>query len=305
MPTVGTDVPIATVFLVLFIIGAVTHMTFLQLNRRRHHKFILSGLLFGFCMARIVSNAMRIAWAAHPTNVRLAIAAMVFVSAGVVLLFVVNIIFAQRILRAADPSLGWHKALGSFFRAVYALMVVTLIMIITVTVQSFYTLNPNTKRIDRNIQLYGGTYFAVVAFIPIPMVIFSFIVSRRKPVEHFGVGSFHGKMLIVLAAAVLLTLGATFRVGTSYLPPRPWDHPGGYHSKACFYIFNFVLEILVVYLYAIVRVDLRFHVPNGASGPGDYSGPNKVKGGATHVESEEKLAHEIPSEKKFEITAAL
>ncbi len=176
-----------------------------------------------------------------------------------------------------------------YIKTVHALIVITLIMIIIVTVQSFNTLNPNTKRIDRNIQLYGGTYFAVVAFLPIPMVVYSFIVSRKKSVELFGVGSFQSKIFIVLAAAVLLTLGAAFRVGTNYLPPRLKGRPAPYHSKACFYIFNFVVEILVVYLYAIARVDLRFHVPNGASGPGDYSGPNKVKGGAKDADSEEKL----------------
>ena len=32
-----------------------------------------------------------------------------------------------------------------------------------------------------------------------------------------------------------------------------------------------MVEILTVYLYAIMRVDLRFHVPNGAKGPGSYA----------------------------------
>ncbi len=48
MPTNELDTPITAVFLVLFIIGAVSHMTILQLNRRRSHKFLFSGVLFGF-----------------------------------------------------------------------------------------------------------------------------------------------------------------------------------------------------------------------------------------------------------------
>lgn len=57
--TVGVDVPISAVFLVLFAIGAAGHMTIFQINRRRGHKFIMSALTFGFCMARIVTMIMR------------------------------------------------------------------------------------------------------------------------------------------------------------------------------------------------------------------------------------------------------
>jgi hypothetical protein len=46
-PEIGTDIPITAVFLFLFVIGAVTHMTIFQLNRRKGHKFLMSGLLFG------------------------------------------------------------------------------------------------------------------------------------------------------------------------------------------------------------------------------------------------------------------
>lgn len=250
-------------------------MTILQLNQRRGHKFLMSGMMFGFCMARLTTCAMRIAWATHPTHVPLAIAAGIFVSAGVVLLFIVNVIFAQRIVRAAHPHFGWHKALSLVFKAIYALIVLTLIMVIIVTVQSFYTLNHNTRQIDRDIQLYGGTYFTSVAFLPIVMVIVGLLMPRKTRLEKFGAGRFRSKIVILLLAAVLLTLGAAFRTGTNYLPPRPRNEPAWYHSKSCFYTFNFLVEILVVILYAVVRVDLRFHVPNGASKPGDYSGVNR------------------------------
>jgi hypothetical protein len=38
---------------------------------------------------------------------------------------------------------------------------------------------------------------------------------------------------------------------------------------------NFTIEWLVVAMYAIIRVDKRFWIPNHAHGPGDYSGANK------------------------------
>ena len=48
-PTVGVDVAICAVFLFLFACGAAGHMAILQINMRRGHKFLMSGLTFGFC----------------------------------------------------------------------------------------------------------------------------------------------------------------------------------------------------------------------------------------------------------------
>lgn len=55
VPTIGVDVPISAVFMFLFLVAAAGHMTIFQINRRRGHKFIMSGLMFGFCMARTVT----------------------------------------------------------------------------------------------------------------------------------------------------------------------------------------------------------------------------------------------------------
>ncbi|KAL9596638.1 MAG: hypothetical protein Q9219_005675 [cf. Caloplaca sp. 3 TL-2023] len=277
VPTVHTDIPITAVFLFLFICGAVTHMTILQLNNKRGHKFLMSGMTFGFCMARITTCVMRIVWATRPRHIPIAIAAQIFVAAGVVLLFVINLIFTQRIIRAAHPHSGWHPLFGRSFIALYVLIVITLIMLIIGNVQSFYTLNANTKRIDRSIILYGQTFYTIISFLPFPMVIGGLIIPRRTRVEKFGSGRFRSKIVILLSAAFLLCLGAAFRTGTNFKTPRPVDDPPKYFNRACFYIFNFTVELLVVILYAVVRVDQRFHVPDKSKGPGDYSGANAWK----------------------------
>ena len=271
LPSVDVDVPICTVFLVLFILGAISHMFLFKTNSKRGHKFLMSGMLFGFCMARIMSCILRIVWATRQLNIRLAIAAQVFVAAGVVLLFIINLIFTQRIIRAAHPNSGWHPAFAGFFYGIYVLIVVSLIMLITSVIQSFYTLNSNTRRIDRDILLYGQTVYAVISFLPIPLVIGGLVIPRKTRVEKFGSGRFRTKIAILLTAATILCLGAAFRAGTNYLTPRPATNPAWYHSKACFYIFNFTVEIIVILLYVVVRVDQRFWVPNGARAAGDYS----------------------------------
>jgi Protein of unknown function (DUF3112) len=254
--------------------GAAVHMTILQVNIRRKKKFIMSGLLFGFCMARITTMTMRLVWASYPHNISVAIAAQVFVSAGVLLLFIINLIFAQRIVRASHPHWAWAKWFSIAFKLYYISIVLMLIALITCTVQSFYTLSHNIRRIDRDVQLVGGTYFAVAAFLPIPMMLLRVIIPDRPPIEKFGHGRFRSKIFILVFSSVLLTLGAAFRAGINYVP-RPNTHPAWYHSKECFYLFNFTIEIIVVALYAIIRVDKRFHIPDGSHGPGDYIGISK------------------------------
>lgn len=270
-PTTTLDVPITAVFIAIFICLAATHMTILQVNRKRGHKFILSGLLFGFCMTRIVASTMRIVWSTRPKNIRIAIAAQVFVAAGVLLLFIVNLIFAQRIVRASHPQWAWAKWFSVGFKVYYVSIVLMLVALITCTVQGFYTLSTNTKRIDRDVQLVGMTYFATAAFLPIPLVLLRLLLPRKvEHVDKFGQGRFRTKIRVVVLASLLLTLGATFRAAVAYCP-RPRDHPAWYHSKPCFYLFNFTIEVTVVTLFAAIRVDRRFHIPNGAHGAGAYS----------------------------------
>jgi len=290
-PEVGVDVPITAVFLLLFIVGAVAHMTIYQLNRKRGHKFLMSALLFGmhyfpffwcfisdyslgFCMARIGTCVLRIASVTHSTNISLAIAAQVFVAVGVIIIYIINLIFAQRMIRASHPHAGWSRVLGIAFKVLYALVLLTIIMLVTVTIQSFFTINTNTHRIDRDIQLYGVTCFAVLSFLPIPMVIALLTIPRRSSLEKFGHGRWRTKICVLLTGATLICFGASYRAATSWKTPVPQTEPiPAYDRKPAFYIANFGVEILIVYLYAILRVDLRFHVPNGASARKSYIGP--------------------------------
>jgi Protein of unknown function (DUF3112) len=288
LPTVGVDVPIAAVFLALFVVAAAGHMTILQVNLRKGHKFMMSGLLFGFCMARIVACIMRIVWATRPTNKRAEIAATIFVPAGILILFIINLAFAQRILRAAHPHFGWHKAMARALTVFYVLTVAMLVIAIMATVQSSYTLNENTQRISRDLQILAGSYFITASFLPIPMVIIGLIVPRKTRVEKFGSGRWRSKIGILLITSALVCLGTSFRAGIVYTDPRPFDHPAWYHEKWCFYFFNFTIDIIAIYLYLVLRIDRRFYVPDGSKGPGDYSKGNAGETVEKAVDKEER-----------------
>lgn len=288
-PTPSVDDPISGVILLLFVCAAVLNMTIFQVNRRRGHKFVLSALLFGFCMARIVTCVMRIVWASYPENISVGIASSVFNAAGVLILFIVNLVFAQRLLRAYHPHFGWHRAVNYAYLFLYFSVIALLIMVITATVKSFFTLDPDVLSICRDIQLFAGTYLAALAFLPIPIVLLAWAWPRTGRPDKFGHGRLRTKVRLVLFTSTLLAFGAGFRVGGTY-DSRPIDNPGWFHHKAAFYCVNFVIELIVVYLYALMRFDRRFHVPNGSSAPGHYSngGPKTEEGIAARINSEEE-----------------
>lgn len=84
IPTTKLDVPVTSVFLILFITGAITHFTIHELNGKKGHKFHLSDLCFDFCMVRTTTCTMRIVWAAKPANNSIVLAAEIFEGAGYV-----------------------------------------------------------------------------------------------------------------------------------------------------------------------------------------------------------------------------
>ncbi|KAF1816375.1 hypothetical protein P152DRAFT_446037 [Eremomyces bilateralis CBS 781.70] len=253
-------------------------MTIFQKNRRRGHKFIFSALLFGFCMARITTLVLRIVSITWPRNISTAIAAQILVLAGVLLLFIINLIFAWHIIRAQHPHFGWHRVFSALLIGLYVLVGATLVMTITVTVMTFYTLNPNTKRIARDIQLYAATYLGFVATLPLPIVLIGVVLQKKTRVEKFGSGRFRTKIFVLLSTTTLLAFGAWYHAGTSYINPVPRTQPlPAYYHKAAFYIVNFGVEIMVVWLYVLLRIDRRFITPNGAKCVRSYAaGPTNT-----------------------------
>lgn len=105
-----------------------------------------------------------------------------------------------------------------------------------------------------------------------PITVIAVRIPRARRPEKFGQGRCRTKISLLLATSLLLSLGAAFRLAVSFAPPRPLAAPAWYDARPCFYGFGMVIELLVVYLYAASRFDRRFHVPDGASRPGHYSG---------------------------------
>ena len=255
----------------LFIFGAAGHMRLLRKNLSAGHKFYISGMMFGLCMARILASLMRIIWATKSNNVRISIAASIFIVIGNLIGFIVDLLFAQRILRATHPKIGWHPLTYRFFAAVFIAIPISVSILVGFIVSSYYTLNRHKLLMSRDAGYYGATFFGFVAILPLPIILIALLTARKSRIENFGSGSFMSKVVITLFGTFVFSLGAWFRAGTSYLPPHFKNKPAPYQSRACFYVFYFTLEIIVVWTYLLVRIDQRFWVPDGSKRPGDYS----------------------------------
>lgn len=270
-PTVKEDIAPCAVLLFLYIVGAIAHQTIHQRNRRKHHKFYMSWAMFGFCMARVGTCVLRIAWATRPRNARLAVAAGIFTNIGVLVLYLVLLLIAQRMFRATHPKLGWNRPLGQVLQVAYGLLLVALLLSIAFTVLSFYTLNPTLRSAALWIQKGAIIYMMVFNVTTLVLLLLCVLLPRAPDHENFGTGSMRAKM-INLGVAIFFTIFiAGFRTGTAWSSPRLATNPGWYQTKAAFYVIIFGFEIIVIYQFIFTRFDQMFWVPNGSSKPGDYS----------------------------------
>ncbi|KAH8770068.1 hypothetical protein F5883DRAFT_493659 [Diaporthe sp. PMI_573] len=268
-PSKSVDLPVTIVFLLLFLLGAFTHISIYRANAKRGHKFLLSDLMFDFCMIRSVTCIFRITWVF--TQLRgIILAAQIFFNGGAAVIFVVNIFFAQRIVRSMHPVVGWSKPF-SLGTVILAISVPPVIILQIVSISVFFLSTDNPDRADTAMALLktGSSWNIWLVTFPFLTIFLACAIPGPKP-EKFGSGSLRVKTSLAMLGAALLATGATVRTYGTF-NPRPKDSGDVLYSKAVFYVTQFSFEIIVVALYAFARIDLLFHVPNGSSGPGDYS----------------------------------
>ncbi|KAI5842955.1 hypothetical protein DFP73DRAFT_552826 [Morchella snyderi] len=264
-PDTKIDVGVSALFIALFGIFGILHMSIFRRNKAAGHFFIFNGVCFGFCMSRITTFVMRIEWAQNPTSISIAIAANVFVSAGVILLYVINMNFCQRTVRGYHPRFYNSKLFKNVFLAYYISLVAVLIMVIVTTVQSFYTLNHSVLKADMNVRKFGVMWFLIFCFAPIPITLAAIFMPSTTEPQNFGKkGSLKTKAITVIIVSAVLTLSTGVRAASTLGPLRPSSDPAWYNKRAAFYVFLATLEVFVVAFLAVMRVDQRFFVPGKA-----------------------------------------
>ncbi len=246
-------------------------MTIFQLNERKGHKFLMSGAMFGFCMSRALTNALRLALATRPKNVRLEIAALIFTNAGVLALYIVVLLLVLRVFRATHPKLGWNGPFKRILTVAYCVLVCALLLVIAFSVLTFYTLNPTLRSVALWIERGALLYMLMFNVMSLVMLLLSSLLPRAPDNENFGTGSMSSKLTILAVAVFFALFIAGFHTRTTWAAPRSIANPAWFDSKAAFYVIVFGFEIIVVYMFIFTRFDRRFWVPNGSKQPGDYS----------------------------------
>lgn len=133
LPSKIPDLPVCIVLAIIYFAFAMLMLRRLLQSRKR---FIVGGLLIGLCMSRVVTFSVRAAWSIHPTSRGLAIAAQVFVAAGIILLSAVNMQLIIRLVKSLRPELQMNKAFTRSTSAVQFFLIGIVIMTVAPAVQS-------------------------------------------------------------------------------------------------------------------------------------------------------------------------
>jgi len=271
VPSTAVDAPVTIVLIVVFVILAASHMGLFRRNLSRGHKFVFNGALFGFSMSRIIANIMRLAWAYNPHNEDLRLTATIFLSAGILLVYVINNLLTWRMMRSRLQTFGWHPVTRIVYKTQLWLLLPTMIMVIIMLVISTKAPSPYRLLVLVDVSRFAQTYFLVLAIQPLLLLAAALLWPTREASDEFGEGSFNAKAIILLVSTILASIEASFRAATTWEPPRPANNPSWYHSKLAFYCFNFMIDSMILIFLLVVRIDKRFWVPNKANGPGSYS----------------------------------
>lgn len=290
IPTILPDVPVDAVFIFLFAILAPSHMALFLRNKSQGRLFVFNAMTFGFGMSRIAACSLRLAWAVHPTNANLELAAQIFLNAGILLVYIINNLFLMRLIRSAMPNLGWHRVFRPAYKAYLWLCVPMIIMLITIIILSVKRPTAEIIYTQDVIRKLGQTFFLAVAAFPLLWLPFLMFWPESRGHEPFGKGHLRVKASFLLLTTCLGVIEAGFRCGTTWEPSRPITNPAWYDSKAAFYCFNFMIDVLVMIAYLVARIDLLFFVPSKSNGPGDYSREFQPKSSAASIDEDEKQA---------------
>ncbi|RYP22312.1 hypothetical protein DL767_009069 [Monosporascus sp. MG133] len=200
-PTPEVDDPLCGTLLVLFLLSAAAHLAVLRANKRIGLKFAFSGMMCVLCALRCAALAVRVAWASYPGALAVATAAAVSAQLGTVLVFVINLLLAQRVARAYHPRLAWRPAAGVCFALLLAGVVLALVALIVggALLATPAKTEPGVGEADDGVrrrrtaavalELFGATSLAALAFVPILVVLGSALAFRIARPRSNAVGA--------------------------------------------------------------------------------------------------------------------
>lgn len=185
-------------------------------------------------------------------------------------IFAVNIFLTQRIVRSMHPTIGWSRVFSLGTRAMAISVPMNIVLLISSLIGFFLSVGVESRLSAFEALIkFGVSYNLFLVTFPFIAIFLACSFPGPKP-EKFGDGNLRIKTSMVMLSSAFLATGAIIRT-YSFFNPKPPTTNDVLYSKPIFYTTQFMLEIIVVAGYALLRFDLLFHIPNGSSGPGDYS----------------------------------
>ena len=173
----------------LYLIGGLAHGSIFRRNRAKGHKFWMQLAVAAFSMSRVTTCILRIASTTHPKNISLEIAALLFINIGVLIDYVVVLLLSHRMLRAAQPKLGWNRLLSNAIIGCYYGLALALVIVIAFTVLSYYTLNTTLKTVTLWLQRVALLYLLLFNIISLVFYLIALLLPRSTIAENFGASS--------------------------------------------------------------------------------------------------------------------
>ncbi len=218
-------------------------------------------------LLKVLSWPQQLSKTEGKSGIVLASPGILLTSHSVAAVFAVNLVLAQRVVRAMHPSFGWGLGFTIFSQfLIFSIPAVIAMNAVSVSV-NFFSVDPVQREVTEELLMFGSSWNLMVAAMPLVWV----FLATAKPgprIENFGVGEFRSKTSLLVFGAITMSVGAGVRLAISVNDPSFTSPLSG---KIVFYMTGFLLEIITVAAYAYFRLDLSFHIPNGSIGPGAYS----------------------------------
>lgn len=126
-------------------------------------------------------------------------------------------------------------------------------MVVSASAEGFFLEDEDALRRAGNVQKVAGVVLVVLAAAPVGVV---GVLGRWG--EELGRRG-RGRRGLVVGVAVLLVVEVGFRCGVAFEEGRT----GWVHSRAAYYCFVFVVEVVVLGLFVVAMVDPRFREGEG------------------------------------------
>lgn len=180
-----SDVAPSALFIALFSIIAILHLTVFSINYYRGHYFWLSlGWVF-YAICRVLGFALRIVWSRDLTDCKVGITSEVFLIVPTVLIASFNLVLAQRIFTWRHPVGGSRRIFWTLMWILYALVAgVVAMTIVTSAGLNIYLLSEANYARYKKVIMCTSVLIIVYSLTAVGLILLAWLFKPTKKDEN-------------------------------------------------------------------------------------------------------------------------